>query len=308
MGEESLCTSVNNVAAVVVTYYPDVEALRSLMTTLVEQCGQVIVVDNDSNLNHEVLGFSHLPNVHWILLGSNMGVAKAHNVGINKAKALSGSHVLLMDQDSFPEGDMVERLLKTEEMLLSTGKEIAAVGPVQVDSRNGGKAPFISTEGLTVEKLYCDDQAIQWCRADFIISSGSLISMEVFDNIGLMEEPLFIDCVDIEWGFRAASKGYQCFGAFDAKMQHAIGDKPLSLFGKQITLHSPLRHYYFYRNLIVLCKRPYPKTAWKVHVLFKAALQFLIFSTLTDRRREHFSMIAKGVYHGFSNKLGEAQA
>ena len=298
---------LTSVAAIIVTYRPDIESLGRMVETLSRQCERVILVDNGSNLKHQLthLATSYCFNV--IFLEKNIGIAAAHNRGVLEAKKLDASHVLIMDQDSDPAPDMVYQLLKAEEEIKTFGHKVAAIGPEHRDARTNKPSPFISSKNISVGKVTSPDESVRWCKADFIISSGSLIEMKVFDDVGVMEDQLFIDCVDIEWGFRAASKGYQCFGAFDAKMTHAIGDKPLLLFGgaKQITMHSPLRHYYFFRNLIVLSKRPYLKTSWKAHVLFKSAIQFIIFSTLTHQRKEHFLMMLKGIYHGLINRLGK---
>ncbi|WP_250657397.1 glycosyltransferase family 2 protein [Alkalimarinus coralli] len=295
------------VTAVIVTYMPNLESLSSLLKTLSGQCERMILVDNASNQNDQLSDLAKAYSCTTILLHENIGIAAAHNMGIIEAISLRSSHVLLMDQDSEPAPDMVYQLLKAEEEIKTFGHKVAAIGPEHRDARTNKPSPFISSKNISVGKVSSPDANARWCKADFIISSGSLIDINVFNDIGMMEEPLFIDCVDIEWGFRAASKGYQCFGAFDAKMIHAIGDKPLLLFGgaRQITMHSPLRHYYFYRNLMVLCKRGYLPGSWKAHVLFKSILQLIIFSTLTKQRKEHFLMIVKGVYHGLTNRLGK---
>ncbi len=297
------------VAAVIVTYEPHLCFLEVLIRALQQQCAHVILVDNGSISDDQGKKLSQFLSADLVLLGLNKGIAAAHNKGIERARSLNYKYVLLMDQDSLPDDDMVANLLKAETALLARGKNVAAVGPRHVDSRSEHGAPFISSGVLGVKKNYGHNSADAWCAADFLISSGSLISLEVLDRVGGMEESLFIDCVDIEWGYRAASKGYQCFGVYDASMKHAIGDDPVSLLGgrQMITIHSPLRHYYFYRNLIAISKRPYIKSVWKYNALMKSIVQFVFFSTMIGRRSEHFKMILKGVYHGLINKLGKLE-
>ena len=299
-----------SIAAIVVTYDPDLEHLNTLLVELTMQCDHVIVVDNGSNFDLTVGTAFQLPNVKWLMLDDNKGIATAHNAGVAQARKLNSTHVLLMDQDSLPTSDMVDVLLTTYDMLIRQGKKVAAVGPLLVNSDNNTRAAFIKSGKYKVHKCYQEGTVNRWCEADFVISSGALISLRALGDIGLMDDALFIDCVDIEWGFRALSKGYQCFGAYDARMEHSVGEEPLELLGGRvlITMHDPLRHYYYYRNVVTLFMRPYPKAAWKAHVLLKALLQSLIFSTLSDKPAQHAAMIVKGVYHGLRNKLGKYEA
>ena len=66
-------------------------------------------------------------------------------------------------------------------------------------------------------------------ESDHLISSGSLIRLDVFDKVGLMLEELFIDFVDIEWGMRAKKNGYICYIANNVLMKHSIGDKSVKI-------------------------------------------------------------------------------
>jgi len=61
-------------------------------------------------------------------------------------------------------------------------------------------------------------------ECDFLLSSGSLVPLDVIDKVGGMEEELFIDQVDTEWCLRARSMGYRVFGAFGAILEHRLGE------------------------------------------------------------------------------------
>mgnify|MGYP002888735411 CR=1 FL=1 len=60
-------------------------------------------------------------------------------------------------------------------------------------------------------------------RVETIITSGSIIPVKVLQNVGLMDETLFIDYIDYEWCLRAIHKGYQIYLS-DSKMRHNMGD------------------------------------------------------------------------------------
>ena len=101
---------MTRVAAVVVTYQPG-DSTHDALRALALQA-TVLVVDNGSSIKQLAAIRSKCPpGIEWIELGTNRGVGAAHNAGIARARALGATHVLLMDQDSVPEPDMVERLL-----------------------------------------------------------------------------------------------------------------------------------------------------------------------------------------------------
>jgi len=60
-------------------------------------------------------------------------------------------------------------------------------------------------------------------ETDYVVSSGALIPLAVLDQVGMMDESLFIDYVDSEWGLRAKSRGHLSFGICAAQMVHCLG-------------------------------------------------------------------------------------
>ena len=104
-------------------------------------------------------------------------------------------------------------------------------------------------------------------EADCVIASGSLIPVSTLEAVGDMEADLFIDLVDIEWGLRAKSQGYRNFISFSQVMAHTLGNGRISIFGKTISLHSPIRNYYSIRNSILLSQRRYIDIAWRFYFI-----------------------------------------
>jgi rhamnosyltransferase len=128
--------------------------------------------------------------------------------------------------------------------------------------------------------------------------------MRCIRDIGLMQPSLFIDYVDVEWGLRARKNGYQSFGICDAYMQHHLGETPLKLFGRRIPLHSPLRHYYHFRNAVWLYRQSWVPVAWKVADGYRLIFKYVVYSLFTDQRREHWMMMTRGVWHGLIGRMG----
>lgn len=296
---------MNKVAAIIVTYQPNQEDLNNLIDILSPQVTGIYIVDNAS---FERICTPDKYEVKVISLSENMGIACAQNIGLNAARSDGYCDYILFDQDSFPSETMVDTLLLTRNQALLAGIKVGAVGPVHIDQDSFSESYFIRTNRYNLIRVTKDtenNREKRYAVCDFLIASGCLFSESSLNDIGNMEERLFIDCVDIEWGFRALSKGYQCIAAFDADMFHKIGGPPLRLFGRDLTTHSPIRHYYFYRNFYHMCKRSYVPSVWKRHVFIKSTIQAFVFVLFLSPRLSHLKAIFKGVLHARRGRYGK---
>lgn len=292
-------------AVIIVTYDPDIILFEYLITALSPQIPNLIVVDNASHTELQekikkiITGYGY-----WCPLDENRGVAAAQNVGIQWARKHGAGFVLLMDQDSRPAPDMVDQLLKAVNKLEDMGVEVASVGPRYTDERQQNPPPFIQVKGLSLHRRTCDEPD-SLVEVDYLISSGCLISISTLDQVGGMDDKMFIDYVDIEWGLRAKAKGFQSFGVCAALMQHDLGDNPIHFFGRKIPLHSPLRHYYHFRNAIYLYKQYWAPFNWKLVDGWRLFLKYGFYSLLARPRLTHFRMMTLGIWHGLRGKMGK---
>lgn len=294
-----------SLAAIIVTFNPEIDGLTRLIDLIRDQVGRVFIIDNGS-------GNSILPYVNkdceLIELDENFGIAKAQNIGLLKAINNGYTDFIFFDQDSMPETRMIEKMLMMRKLAEESGINIAAVGPLHIDKCNGKECTYIDTSTDKLRKIIPSKLkalGVNFTQCDFLIASGCLFSKKSLELVGFMEDELFIDCVDIEWGYRALDLGLSCVATFDAIMHHKIGDDSLHIFGRKLTTHSPIRHYYFYRNFYALLKRSYIPSCWKRHTLVKSSIQAVIFSLFLHPRFEQFKYIVKGVFHGVIGKNGK---
>lgn len=291
----------SGVVAVVVTYQPALEVLKQLLDVLVPQVTSVVVVDNGSHSDLSAWNIERETGaIELIRLGENRGIAVAQNAGIQWARNHGAGFVLLMDQDSIPAPDMVEKLVST----ISGQASPATAGPRYLDERQDNPPPFIRIRGLRLERCVCSTEA-SVVPVDYLISSGCLIPMSVLDKVGGMRDDFFIDYVDIEWGLRARHHGFQSYGVCSAHMQHSLGDHPIKLFSKNIPLHSPLRHYYHFRNAVLLYKEPWVPLNWKLVDGWRLCLKYVFYSLFAKPRMAHWRMMTLGVWHGLMERSGK---
>lgn len=293
------------VVAIVVTFHPELDQLNELLSSLVSQVDFTIVVDNGSGADVRghirSTGFERL---ECIGLPSNLGIAAAQNVGIARARELGSEYIMLSDQDSVPAKSMVIALVGAAERIRASGKQLACVGPRYLDDRQQNPPPFIRVTGLTLERCACtaEDSIVP---VDYLIASGCLIPMTVLDKVGGMREDLFIDYVDIEWGLRARSLGFQSYGVCAAQMRHSLGDQPIEFLGKKLPLHSPLRHYYHFRNAVLLYREGWVPGNWKLVDGWRLLLKYGFYTLFARPRMAHWRMMTLGLWHGLRRRAGK---
>ena len=294
------------VVAIIVTYEPEPDALKGLLDSVISQVDAVVVIDNGSKVE-VALWISEWAGeaVSYVPLYRNLGIAAAQNAGIKWAKERGAQYVVLFDQDSRPSPDMVKRLLDASTAKARQGVLVAAVGPRYLDGRQNNPPPFIRIRGLRLRRLNCDHEDI--VAVDYLISSGSLMSMATLDAVGGMAESFFIDYVDIEWGLRAKQHGFGSFGVCSATMGHTLGENPIPFFGRRIPVHSPLRHYYPFRHAVYMYRwMQFPRN-WKAVDGWRLVFRFFFYVLVTKPRYQHLSYMAKGIFDGLRGRMGSLE-
>lgn len=297
------------VIAVVVTYFPEEKGLASQIIQLRKQVSHVVLVDN-TPVERRDQAEEDTDFVTPIRLGENVGLAKGLNVGILKAREIGATHVLLMDQDSIPQDGMVEKLMAG--LTQSQQKyRVAAAGPNFLDSRGATFTPFWRV-GFPRNKPVPKSIDEEFIFTDCLITSGCLISLEALQQIGAMNERLFIDNVDLEWCLRARYMGWCLVGIPDAILSHQLGDTHiqapwhLRILGKKVVIqHNSTRLYYIMRNRILLYRMKHVPLLWKLQDAIRIPGKFVIGISIGGSKWEAMKAMLYGCWHGLINVAGE---
>ncbi|ACD15302.1 glycosyltransferase family 2 protein [Paraburkholderia phytofirmans] len=285
--------------AVVVFYNPDAACIERANRLAARM--HCVVVDNTPAMRPaSELGLDgaieYLPN------GENAGIATAINQGIEALIRGGFDMAIIFDQDSEPPASLFTELPKVIDAANASGERVALAGPAYEDARLRGLAPFVRFKWGTLERIV--PQGDQPIDVDFLISSGSCINLRWWSSIGPMDDALFIDFVDLEWCVRAKQKGYRVLGVPWVHMSHELGGEPVRILGRAYPMHSPLRHYYLFRNAIVLIRRSYVPWTWKSSELVKFPVRLLIYSLMPSQRLAHLKMALLGMWDGIRGRLG----
>lgn len=296
--------------SVTVTYRPDLALLKEQIVSMLDQC-RILVVDNsdDGAVIKAVGTLCRELGVDVLQMERNLGIGAAQNRGVAylKEQMPDIKFVLFLDQDSVPDAGFVNTL-KSEFMTAGIHSRVAVIGPALFDPRAGAYHSFHKLEGLRYRKINPQDSGSQPLRCTTVNSSGSLVSLQVFEEIGAFDESLFIDHVETEWCFRATSKGFALFVTNKTQLKHLMGDDVLavSVFGwkKFMPYRSPLRHQYLFRNSVILLGRDYVPVAWKLYCVLKLLMSLMVFALFSKEKSKQLKSMTAGVRAGLNGQGG----
>lgn len=301
--------SINiNLAAIVVSFFPESAVIDRLLKSLSSQVGCLILVDNGGGGNAAASIRDHGVNIEYIKFEKNLGLGFALNAGFERAASLGVKYVATFDQDSDPPADLIADLMNVHEKLELRGVNCAAVGPVFFDRREAVKQYFpfyFEKRGLinsAMRGVWLDDIV----ETDALITSGMLVRTDVWVKGNHYDDGLFVDYTDTEWCFRARAKGYKLFGCIHVEMGHAPSDAPPArILGLSFFRYSPLRRFYYFRNTVKFCLAPYVSWPWRRRLLLGLALRFFVNLAIDKKKLLSLKMMSKGVRDGFRKNSGE---
>lgn len=295
--------------AVVVTYRPDLQRLDEGLRAVLPQVDEIVIVHNGPE-DHELSRVCGLHHVQALFLGANLGIATAQNRGMAWARARGASDLLLLDQDSVADPEMVVRLRMARSELRNQGVRVGAVGPAQVDAVGQAQVRFTRFERGRYRQVVPPADVLSM-PCDMLIASGTLISLAVLDEVGGMDEGLFIDKVDTEWCLRASHRGWTLHGVPAARLHHRLGESTLTVRwwgGKRLPVHKPFRYYFMVRNSVLLQRRAGIRWNWRWADLTQV-IQIVVFhGFLAPGARDNRRWILRGLRDGLRGVTGPMPA
>jgi rhamnosyltransferase len=232
MAECSDTSHRQTIAGTVVLYRPAGDVIANIRSYL-DDLEILYVIDNSETVNREiVVRIQQLDKVVYLHNGENLGIARALNCAAGKAIDAGYELLLTMDQDSCASSGMISAML---ECLKDT--EFSSIGII---------TPFHVME--------FDDKRPGTEDCERIVStmtSGNLLNLQVYQQVGPFRDDFFIDLVDVEYCLRLARHGYLVIQANRALLRHGLGDiTRIRFMNRQLRSanHSALRRYYMTRN------------------------------------------------------------
>jgi len=293
------------VAAVISAFHPP-QDLPQRVRDLSKQVIHTVVVDDGSDLERNSSVLRELEDLGCtvIRMPGNVGIAAALNAGIEAAiESWSPDFVVTLDQDSALDPGYVAAALDTYAEARANGIN---TGLVSAQSHNGLNVPLLTKRARFPE-------------AFDPLQSGAVIPVSTFKTAGMLDERLFIDCVDSEFNLRVRSHGLATLVGKGCNMTHALGHaQPMMLFGWHVTVlgvkrhvhsHAPFRVYYMTRNSIYLWRQYGARfPVWLIRRLC-FQLESDVFRLLYGaNRRGQYRAFIRGCLDGWLGRLGKIDA
>lgn len=292
-----------------ITAYQDLAALSRCIQAIKAQSypiQRIVVVDNSPiplslKDSLDVLQWSHPTNI-----GISGGLRKL----IAWTTCQTYDFVWMFDQDSQPAPDCLDQLIQAYARLAKK-YPVGIVAPLPVDPRTQYVVPpgcFMHDrfEGIEIAP------ATQAQPCDSPITSGSLLWLKTVDSVAPPDVRLFIDGIDLDYGWRLKQAGYQNFVIPKAVMSHNFGyPTEVRFLGKKkvFQAYSALRYYYIARNHTYL-ELKFSKGRYKLTCALRR-LKFVVAQTVwlsiadTDCKIQKIWACLAGTYNGFLGNLDQ---
>ncbi len=290
---------MNGVAAVIITYNVEND-FKKRINKLKGKVDEIIVVDNGSK-DKTISMLKELERETTIIyLEENKGIAYALNKGINYSIKKGYNWILTLDHDSIITDDMIKNMLNCYESFDEDFKEkVAMLVPIHVEEKE------YKSNASSITQV----SSVSYMEVLTEITSGALTKAEIYKNIGMYDERLFIDLVDHDYCLYLNKKGFKIIQVKSAILIHNLGESvKKSLLGLKMTPtnHSPLRRYYMSRNRHYIWdkyKNDFPKWVLKDKRRFITEnLKIILFE---DSKIEKFKYIKSGIKDYKNNVFGE---
>lgn len=266
----------------IVTYNPDLNLFSKCMFSIVSQVDNLIIVDNGSKNENEILkALSVLPyRITFLPLHSNKGVAYALNCVGEYAKKKGYEWFITLDQDSICPSNMLQKYALYEHI-----EEVGMICPYIQQRIHEKKSINFSSKYEYIQ---------------IAITSGSMLRVAAWESVNGFWNSLFIDRVDDDICLALRDRNWKILQTFEVVLNHEIGHPQSHVFFNKhyyTDSYPNFRYYYIGRNTVVVCKY-YKNLPYKMRDLL-----FRRFVKLILGEKNKFSKIfsfASGIIDGYS--------
>ncbi len=266
------------------------KCIESILNSTVSQEIQVIIIDNastDDSLDLLYEKWGNNDKITIISLDNNYGFSKANNVGIEWAIKNNFKYFFLLNNDTEIAEDAIEKMVEAQRKnnAIVVSKIVYADKPDIIWCAGGTFSKLIwkpIQRGLN-QKDIGQYNLSGYCH--FANGCSMLLSEEIVQKLGMLDERFFLYYEDVEYSLRAKNMGIPIWYCANAIVYHKVN-------GSSMGNARPENAYYITRNWL-MCNQQYMKARF---ILFKIYFGLNRFAwggiwLLTGRKKNIFAMI-----------------
>ena len=274
------------ISATVIWYNPDDENIKNIRT-YIDYVEKLYIIDNSKENNKKLADSLNNLKTEYIYNDKNLGIAKALNLACEKAANDNFEWLLTMDQDSSFDSNSIKSYFRTFEKM--TKNNVGIISPRHILKND-------------IDKFSDDKESIE---IDHVMTSGNLLNLKIWEEIGKFDENLFIDEVDSEICFRIIESGYKVIQLNKIRMFHELGNlQKRNFFTRKISVlnHNHIRKYYIMRNKFYMLKK-YKK--YRLRYIYYILNDFFKVIFYEKDKLRKLKYMFKGITDFMKNKMGE---
>ena len=242
------------------------ELLRNCLSSLAELSSgdappnEVIVVDSGSSDGSREMVRGSFPSVQLVASPSNLGFVRGNNLGV----ALShGRFVLLLNPDTEVKAGSLRAMVQ----YMGTHPDVGVVGPrllhangqVQPSRRRFPTLatafvestmfqPWFSRSRILRQYYVQDVDDDEEQDVDWLVGACLLIRREAWDQVGPLDEHIFMYSEEPDWCRRAAAAGWRAVYLPSAMVVHHEAQSSSQVFGQRHIYFQSSKVYYFRKH------------------------------------------------------------
>jgi GT2 family glycosyltransferase len=200
---------------------------------------EVILVDNASTDGSVSSCREEFPGIRVVESNLNLGFAGGNNLGIQMALSGGASYVLLLNNDTIADPELLKELLKVGESDSDIGilgaKIFYASDPRRIWYAGGEVLQRLGICRHTGLKQLDGEKFSQTSDTGFVTGCTMMIKASVFRKIGLLDPKLFMYWEDADFCMRARKAQFRCVFVPSAHVWHKVSqsagvDSPFTIF------------------------------------------------------------------------------
>ena len=276
-----------------------IECIKSLQNSNIDNL-TIIVVDNCSpdnscNIVKTYVEESKAKNVIVLVSKENNGFSAGNNIGIKYAIDHDADYVLLLNNDTVVDPEMVSVLQKNCNDERITVPQIYYFSHPDILWYAGGKIDYKKGRFYHIGENESDiNRYNKKCKVDFATGCCLMISKSVIQKIGMLYEPFFMYCEDVEYSLRLQRAGISILYCPDAKLWHKVS----STSGSK----SKTNLYYGNRNRLYILKMyDFAFSAWVFTI--STRIIYYIRGLITHSDERIIGRAIKDYYKGILGKV-----
>jgi GT2 family glycosyltransferase len=210
---------------------------------------QVIVVDNSSTDGSPAYLKDRHPGVTLVALTKNVGFAGGNIAGF---EAATGDYIVLLNNDTKPSPDWLERLVECADSHPEVG--IVASHLTDWEGRftdTAGDGCSVTGRGFKLREGQSTGISIESGYVFSACAGAALYKRRMLEEVGFLEPDFFMNAEDTDLAFRARLAGWRTFLCADAVVRHRVGASQV-LYSDHHVFYSTRNHLWLYLRCMPL--------------------------------------------------------